>query len=65
MPIAPDETFIPVEKDGAVIHVHPLALQNHLALGWKVVVTEFSKSEQPEDLRKPMQAVETTAKKRK
>lgn len=31
------EPFIAIEKDGERIEVHPDALDNHLALGWRVV----------------------------
>lgn len=34
------DEFIEVEKDGEHIWVHPLALEDHKRLGWKVVETE-------------------------
>lgn len=53
-----DEIFIPVEKDGAVIHIHPLALKNHLALGWKVVVPD----EQPKPAEQPAEPIKKRGK---
>lgn len=33
---APDDGLISVTKDGEMIRVHPLSLDNHIELGWKV-----------------------------
>ena len=65
MPIMPDE-FILLEKDGEKISVHPLSLQGHLALGWRVVTLEVKAAPPPvEDTTKARAAVETAVKKRK
>jgi hypothetical protein len=38
MPLPPiDSGLVVVEKDGEHISVHPLSLDNHLALGWTIV----------------------------
>lgn len=57
-PMMPDETFIPVEKDGAVILIHPLALQDHQRLGWKIVVSD----EQPKPAEQPAEPVKKRGK---
>jgi len=40
------EKFVKLTKDGETIEVHPSVVENHKALGWKVV---YAKAETEED----------------
>lgn len=55
------DEFIKVTKDGETIEVHPLALEDHKRLGWKVV--EAEPEVEPAESSEAVESEEKTGKK--